>query len=254
MAIIFNEKLYAEKLLKQGFINQKRMFIDVLILAKYLFYIGKTKQQVKSDIIDFCKKHIEYFCYENHIEYIKEILSKASKSPLKFNTVLITQKEFDTIKNINNPSIEKIAFVLLVIYKYYDCNSFRVNISELFNLAEVKLTNSHKQMAILQFLTKNNSKAKRSGLYFFKRRVVFSDTTNTGLIEIENFDNLIYAYLKLKGDRVTKCIVCNTFVLYGASKFKYCRDCYKLHRREVISIKVSQYRKNVNNPEQLETQ
>lgn len=224
--IIFDEKIYAEAMLKKGFLTQNKNVYELIILSKYLLHLGKNTEQIKQDIINFCEKYMSYYNKDSWGKTIESVIDKSKKYPLIHDKeILITQNELSKINSINNINKEKIVFVLLVIYKFYGYKKFRINREEMFRLAQVKV-NYNAKIKILKELTKNNFiNIDDNG----RRSISFAEKEDIYIIIINNFNDFILEYLKWKGESIKYCKVCGKPIklVIPNSKAKYCNDCAK---------------------------
>jgi hypothetical protein len=115
---IFNELVYAEKLLQNGF--SRFMYRgDLIILAKYYKYLGQKEDKIEKNIVDFCYKFVPDFRIVIFSKKIKDaILTSRTNKILIPVDVPVTEHELKTIRNIGNYRYEKILFVMLVVSKY----------------------------------------------------------------------------------------------------------------------------------------
>ena len=124
--IIFCEKKHAEWMLENGFHNFMSSQ-DLSILARYLKYIGKNKTQIKSDLIDFCKRYNPEFNEVIYDKKIRWVIGTCDKYKLRITmSIKVTEKELETIKSVKNYKYEKILFVMLVIAMYFKHNRIRI--------------------------------------------------------------------------------------------------------------------------------
>jgi hypothetical protein len=131
--IIFDEYKYAKGLLAHGFMKFMSN-TDLTILAKYLRYIGKTDEQIKQDLNEFCLKHNPEFNPVISRNNLDAALKKSKKRFLVIpQPIPITQQEIDSIKRLKDYKSEKVAFVLLVIAKH-----FRINLGWKIYVANIK--------------------------------------------------------------------------------------------------------------------
>ncbi|WP_299831272.1 hypothetical protein [uncultured Metabacillus sp.] len=225
--IIFDEKKYAETMIKKGFQTKNKIVYELNILAKYYFYKDLNDDEVKSKIIKFCEKYIEHFNLDEWFQIINRTVFAAKRG--KFITgkvVNITQKELDVIDTLEDIREKKVVFVLLVLYKFYDYKKFEVVIEDLYRLSKLNI-NSKTKLKILQSLT---SKELIDITMGGKRWVKYSDKKGKPVITIKDFDDFVYEYeLYVGTENFKKCEVCEK-AIKGNSKSstnakKYCRKC-----------------------------
>lgn len=223
--IIFDEKKYAESMIKKGFQTKHKNVYELSLLAKYYFSLGLDEVKVKEKIIAFCKKFVEQFNSDEWYKIINKTVSIAKKGKLiTGRTVEISESELNKIKQLNSLNEQKVAFTMLVLYKFYDCKKFEVSIEDLYRLCKLNL-NSQTKLKILQSLTSQGYIDITMG---GKRWAKFSEkgNLNNSVIEIKDFDNFIYEYLRYIGETgYIGCEVCNKAIKTTSSTKKYCTTC-----------------------------
>lgn len=229
--IIFDEKKYAETLIEKGFQTKHKNVYELHVLAKYYFYIGVNIDKVKENLINFCEKHIEFFNMDEWYKIINKTVQSAQKGHFVTGKVVsITNKELEAIQKLEKLNEQKVAFVMLVLYKFHDCRKFEISIEELYRLAKLNL-NSKTKLAILHSLTKQDYIDISMG---GKRWVKFANEKGLPEITIINFDDFIYEYLRYIGEKgYGKCVECEKAIKLTNNRKKYCKDCWKDKQREL---------------------
>ncbi|MGK4040929.1 hypothetical protein AB0Y20_01410 [Heyndrickxia oleronia] len=227
--IIFDEKQFAEKMLKSGFQTKHKQVYELNILSKYYFHQGKSDEEVKEFIVKFCEKHIDYFSMSEWYKIINKTIeiTKSSKI-ITGKEVHITQKELDIIKQLEKLNEQKLAFVMLVLYKFYDYKKFEISIEDLFRLCKLNL-NSQTKLKLLQSLT---SKELIDITMGGKRFVKFADKKGKSVIEIKDFDDFIYEFsLYMDHEGFAVCKICNKAIKIRGKNHKRCRNCQTEYKR-----------------------
>ena len=247
--IIFDEKKYAEAMLKRGFSTKNKNVYELNILAKYYFYIGKSKQEVKELIITFCEKYIDYFNMDEWYGIINRTISSASRGKLTTGkSVEITKAELETIQQLSNIKEQKLAFTMLVLYKFYDCRKFKVTLKDLFELSDLTTINTDTKLKLLHSLTSQELiDIDMRG----RRWVKFNDENSNVKIVISNFENFIYEYLKFTGETISNCKLCNKAFktpgkIQASNPKKYCEECAIEQKRRSKRRWKNRSRKNKN--------
>lgn len=227
--IIFDEKKYAEDMLKKGFLTKHKNVYELHVLAKYYYSLGKADEQVKEEIIKFCNKHIEFFNQDEWYKIINNTLHAAQNG--KFITgkqIEITQNELNTIQQLEKLNEQKVAFVMLVLYKFYDFRKFEVSIEDLYRLCKLNL-NSKTKLSILQSLTRQELIDITMGS---KRWVKFAEKIGNAEITITDFDDFIFEYFRYIGtDGYVGCEKCDKAIKHYKTR-KYCSKCAKERQME----------------------
>ncbi|MCM3387312.1 hypothetical protein M3649_04085 [Ureibacillus chungkukjangi] len=243
--IVFDEKKYAEKMLKKGFFTKNKNVYELHILAKYYFYIGKTKDEVKELLTKFCNKYVEYFNMDEWYGVINRTISTASRGNLVTDKhVDITKSELDTIQTLKDIREQKLAFALLVLYKFYNYKRFKVTLEDLFNISDLLSYNSETRLRLLHSLTSQGIiDIDMRG----RRWVSFSEKESESfIIRIKDFDCFIYEYyLFLKLDGFMSCTNCNKATVYYYNK-QYCPNCKDEIRKETWRKSKSKSRKSLS--------
>jgi len=252
MKIILNEKGMLDKSLNNGYIDSKPS-ITIRLLAKHFFGIGQNKNQVFDSIDNFMIKNCRNYNITNWQDTINRIVNKVSKLEsfefLNIDKIIIYKEELEVIKNINNLRLEKLAFVLLVYSKIY--NKMNKNETNWVN-SDLKNIYSDTKMAISkkdQDLMVN--KLVNMGLLEVSRivnctniKILFTKNNGEITIEIDDFRDFVYYYLKWKGFKIGVCEGedCGRLIKIKNNKNKYCPDCWKIIRREQIKDNVANFR------------
>ena len=240
--IIFDEKIYAEEVLRKGFKTKNKNVYELNIVCKYLLSLGWDEGKVKKRIIKLCEKYIDGFSIEEWYKVINTTLSSAKRGTLKTGKeVHITQSELDVIQSIDGIREQKVAFTLLVLYKFYNYNKFTVQLIDLFTLSELTTIDTKTRLKILHKLTQS----KLIDIDMRGRRwVKFVDKDNEPVIVIKNFDNFIWEYLHFIGEgKFKRCMECHSVIKITTGNNLYCKRCSK----EVNRIKtLTKYHQKMN--------
>lgn len=222
--IIFDEKSHAEDILKKGFKTKNKTVFETFILAKYFFHIGLDESKVKQRIIKFYEKFQEDFNLDEYYKVINRTINYARNSKLKTNKeVQITQSELNIIQSLGNLREQKLAFVLLVLYKFHNYNKFTVSLEDLFTLSELTSVNSKTRLQLLHELT---SKGLIDINARGKRWVKFAEKRGLSYITIKKYENFIWEYFYYLEDRNFKrCSSCEKAIKITGRNNKYCYEC-----------------------------
>ena len=229
---IFNELEYAERMLADGFIGT-RMGSNLLILAKYYFYLGKDYSEVWNELSGFCAKFLNLYDEDLYAEKIDQIIKTANKLNLRIPVdVPVTKKEIDSIKEIGNYKFEKVLFTMLVLAKYYkltnpskkNTNSQYYYVNNSFNEILKHAHTSQKGNEIVHALY-NLGKIDRSKIidsYIIK----FTDDQDDSNVEIivSNINDITSFY-------PFYCLDCGKQIEKTGRNHKICDDCWKTKQR-----------------------
>ena len=228
--IVFDEKKYAEEMIKKGFKTKHKNVYELYILSKYYYSKDKDINLVKESIVKFCEKYIEYFNIDEWYKIINNTVKLAEKNNLiTGKEVSVTKKELEIICELEKLNEQKVAFVMLVLYKFYDYKKFEVMIEDLYRLCKLNI-NSQTKLKILQTLT---SKELIDITMGGKRSVKFADKIGDSEIVIKDFDDFIYEYERHIGeDKIGICECCGKAIKVTSNRKKYCKECWKEVRNE----------------------
>lgn len=241
MKIILDEKAVAEEILNTGKIYEN-IYITIKLLIKY-WYIeeGLRKKRITEKLNEFLEENYQGYNqakYENSIE--KEINSYIRKKYpfVKIESVNITKNELSYIHDLENITLEKVAFSLLVYCKVMNQinpnNNNRINgdLKELFKDARVVGSNEKKYTYIHKIQEyggiHSTKKIKKQSI-----RVDFIDEESETEIAINDFREFILEYLKWRGEDIIECEVCEKRIIKVNNKVKYCDECAEGIKKEL---------------------
>lgn len=239
--MIFCEKQYAEDLLKYGFtgfMSQR----DLNILARYFKSIGKNKKQIRSDLIEFCKKYNQGFNEFLFETQIRRAIDSSQKYKIREHIeISISEKEMDIIRAVKNFNKEKILFVMISIAKYFKFNHvgqekqsphFYVNakFSQIAKMARVNISKKERNQILFDL---NESGLIETNL-FGAFKINFVDNENEEII-IKDMNNIISFFPIF-------CSSCNKKMDKKLPRHDMCKECYQEKRRNDIKNNVRKFR------------
>lgn len=233
--IILNERKYAEECIAEKVI--RRPFVDLSILARYYYHHMGYRRKT---IIEMLTKCME-MCYPPYElkkaqwdDTIEKIARKAGDYKLhEIDGVWITTKELETIENLHNPVLEKLAFVVLCLAKlniarYPDMDGWvNEDAKEIFSLARVGDAASQRYLRLgkLKEAGLIRPSLKMADLSF---QVLFVDHDGEGVLFVSesDFRELGYKYLQYKGENIIECADCGILIRGNKNNTKrYCSNC-----------------------------
>lgn len=232
--ILLNEKEYAEKCLNNKYVGEKPFYTLTILAKYYYYYFNYRKKKITELLIDFMSKYYpRYDCNKSTWnDNIEKIAGNAGKYSLfEIDGVWITDKELETISNIHNKVLERLAFALLCIAKLNSIknpnNNGWVNTcaKEIFSLARISCSVNERycklnmlyQSSLLELPKKNDN---------LNVRVTYMDNSGKNILFISDFRELGYEYLKYKGENFIRCRECGILIRDNkAGTKKYCREC-----------------------------
>ena len=177
---------------------------------------------------------------------LEKISNQASKYPLvQVNFVCITKHELETIQEIKSKPMQRIAFTLLCLAKFYDSvnekNNDWVNskINDIFNVAHVQIPKNKKPL-ILNDLRKLGLIEYSAKVDNVNVNVQFVDNESEVILQIDDFRDLGYEYALYCGENFIRCRECGKLVRQnGNNTFGYCKEhrgYQKIETKKLICI------------------
>jgi len=224
--LIFDEEIYAKKLLKSGF----AVFMsgkDLYILAKYFKHIGKNKTQIEKDLFLFCEKYNPDFNRIIYDSYIKNIVKSAVKAKLTLEKeVKITKNELKSIKSVKNHNKEKILFVMLVLAKHEakdEAKKFFANpfFTEVLRLAKVNINKEGWHKLVYELNQTGLIQATKTQTC----EITFVDVAGEAEITVDNMKNIISFFPFF-------CVSCGKTLKNKPKRRDLCDKCYSELRKK----------------------
>jgi hypothetical protein len=252
LGLIVNEKIICEKALSEKTLEGKPMKTIRLIIKKYLNE-KLTKEQVFGKIDSFMQ---EIYKDKYNKSYWKKIITEAINTVSKYNSynlidiekVEIYKEELEIIESLNDITLEKLAFTLLVYAKINKIinptSDGRINISlnSIFEEAKVKKDKKllHKLVELKYILTNATCDSTTMKINYMKNR---GDVARV-VYNLQD-GNVITYYLEYKLDEKYKsCEICNNrFKQKSKKPQKYCYKCAKKIKTENDKIRIENIRK-----------
>lgn len=248
--IIFDHKRYYDSLLKNGFakIPNKR---DLMVLAREWKHNDKLSfLEIKQNLIAFCLKNNPKFSfaeYENTIIDVCNEVCKETEWQASPRLITFSHKELGMLISIENNLQQKLLFAIMCIVKFKNGNYFflnsnsSLNLSFLFELANVKVSKIEQKMMIYE-LCHNNFLSVDARL---KYEVLCLDENclNDVAIQFYSSDNMVLYLEKYKGNKlVSFCENCGIIYKKSGKNQKYCKICSEIMKNESIKQLKQSYR------------
>ena len=226
----------------QEIINRKSVsentYADLILLIKYFYSQAKKDnkrlkmKEVISELQEYLKPQYDNYQSVDWYNRLEKLIKKYKNTPLyDVDNIPITDSELTTIKSIKNKKLEKIAFVSLVLAKYYNLknekNNGYVNVeySVIFGLARVSATIMYEQPLLLHELKEMNLVQRANRINNPNFRVLFIDNDSPVVLHITDLRELGYQYLKYKGEKFIECAECGVLLRKKNNATKYCPAC-----------------------------
>ena len=236
MTVVLNEHEWAKEMITTHSLG-KKPFETISRVAKYYIDNNYSKKEVRRMLDTFllqCDPTASLPKWSDTIDYA---LDRALKyDAIKIDHISITEPEMRAIDSVNSKQARRLAFTLLCLAKYWDAvnphGDHWVNSRdcEIMRMANIN-TSIRRQSFMYNTLNK-------CGMIQFSKKV---DNTNVRVcfiedgdvvLNISDFRNLGYQYLKYHGEPYFECQNCGITTKYSnpenknsCSKQKYCKSC-----------------------------
>lgn len=232
--MILNEELYAKNLL----LGRNK---DVKSAVKKIGYITRYNAQVLKkcesenyeSTVKWMNKHQDNFDESSYSNVISKAIKSAKKRPLyKIDGIIITKKELDTIKSLENIREEKILFVLLCMAKQqaevlqFTDGLVNYAITDLCKSARISVPADEREYILHDILVKGLISCPKKNDTKCLRVNFIEENGETELILNEiDCQELAYTYLKWKnGSGFKRCRRCGR-LMNSRNKNDFCQFC-----------------------------
>ena len=207
----------------------------MFVISNFNHYVcNLDKDQSYNAINDYMRKNCSSYSEVGYYAAIQGCVKDATKRVWRdISQVIITKKELDVIKALNDDRQEKLAFVLLADAKYENAckdrnvNYSNISIPELYRQARVTMPVKDRNM-FLSFLYDNqlvqrNLNPDSSG---FKLLYVYDDDETAILLSENNYKELAFTYMNWKYGGYKECRGCGR-LFKPKGNAQYCKSCIK---------------------------
>lgn len=182
--------------------------------------------------------------------YIEKCTTTARKYTLcECKGVWVTENELETIGNINNKVLERLAFTLICLAKFGNYrnpdNNNWVSYSngDIYSMACINTTafekdikfNRLKELGLIEYAKKINN---------LSVKVLYTDEGSRKKLFINDFRKLGYEWRLYSGEKYIRCENCNILIKNTNGKRKYCKDCGANADREKARTRMKKIRAN----------
>lgn len=232
--IILDERLYAERMLCDGF-DGIVSYRDLSILAKYYYHIeGLRKKKILGKLIEYLQTNGHEYKddWHNIGEMLEKIAGNAGKYKLyEISGVRITRAELEVINNLRTKKIRRFAFTLLCLAKLSNLKSEKkagwVNQKprDIFKLAHItccvdeqnSIISDMYDLDLVDFAEIDESESIR---------VKYINDDSDEVLFVSDFRELGYEYLLYCGENYIRCAECGVLTRGNKNGDKrYCHDC-----------------------------
>lgn len=222
-------------MINANFVDENNPTNTIKMIARYNHYVCQLdKDQSYNVINDYMRKNCSSYSEVGYYAAIQGCVKDATKRVWRdISQVIITKKELDVIKALNDDRQEKLAFVLLADAKYENaCKNRNVNYSnisipELYRQARVTMPVKDRNM-FLSFLYDNqlvqrNLNPDYSG---FKLLYIYDDDETALQLSENNYKELAFTYMNWKYGGYKECCCCGR-LFKPKGNAQYCKSCMK---------------------------
>ena len=234
MAIVLNEREWAEEMITSRTLG-KKPFETLRRVARYYLDNGIQKREVRRMLEQFLLQCDPAASLTKWSDLLDAALSVAAKhEAIHIEGIDITKPEMEKINNLGGRQIQRLAFTLLCLAKYWNIVTKKtdgwVNSKDNDIMKMANIYTSIKRQSLM-YHTLNEA-----GLIQFSRKV---DNTSVRVcflepgdvvLHITDFRNLGYQYLMYAGEPFFVCANCGITTKIEkrtnrGPKQKYCREC-----------------------------
>lgn len=250
MTIVLNEHEWAEEMVMNHSLG-KKPFETLCRVARYYLDNGMSKRDTRRALETFLVQSDPTVSIPKWSDSINSALTRASKYPaIDIEEIVISKPEMRRIDSLGGKQVQRLAFTLLCLAKYWNIVSNRsdgwINNKDFDIMRMANVKTSIKRQSLMFF------NLREAGMIEFSRKV---DNTNVRVTFIESgepalrvtdFRNLGYQYMMYHGGQYFVCANCGiTEKLENPNKGrkqKYCKSCASeaiLQRRVNYSMRRS---------------
>lgn len=233
MGIILKENEWAEQMIQSRTLGKKPSE-TLYRVARYYLDNGYSKKEVRNKLDAFliqCEPTSSLTKWSDSLDYA---LNRACKyEAIDIEYIEITDKEMDKIYDLKSKQIQRLAFTLLCLAKYWQKvipnGDYWVNNKDNEIMALANINTSIRRQSLMYFTL------KEYGMIQFSKKI---DNTNVRVCfaedgevvcRVSDFRNLGYQYLKYRGEPYFECQNCGITTKYNdpikGKKQKYCKTC-----------------------------
>lgn len=231
MGIVLNERDYVDRILQRYELGVKPTETLSRVARYYMSIDGAKKSSVRAKLEDFmlrCDPTINLVKWQDTID---RIIKSSDKFPLiSIESVPITAKEIEICDSLDGVQSRRLMFTLICLAKYSNLvnekNGGWVNRQdkEIFKLANVVTSIKRQSLMLNDF--------RSAGLIRFSKKVdnvninvLCIDDGGLSVLDIRDFRNLGYQYMRFHGDPYIECEECGLVIKKRSNAQKYCHDC-----------------------------
>lgn len=217
MAIILNEYEWAEKMILNKDLGRKPSE-TLSRVARYYYENRYSKREIRKLLDQFliqCNPDASLFHWSDTLDRITKNAGKYQI--IQIDSIPITEAELAVIKSIDAAPVQRLAFTLLCVSKYWDFvspkNNHWVNSPdrEIFSMANISASSKSQDLMYGKLLNAGLIKLSKK-IDSLNMQVLFGDEVGDPVLHIRDFQNLGYQYMKYLGGPFFECKHCGKTV------------------------------------------
>ena len=244
MSLILDELSYCKEMIKKKEYGTNYVKLKTLILlAKYYRFLGEDTREIKKKLRQVCRMVDPN--YNDTIQgwkldvAVREMKKRRIRQSI---SIPITTEELQKIKELNNPALERVAFVYLVYGKFLKYNDttitkkkvrqigiFYVNEKSqvIFEKAKVIVRKKERNEMLHVLYEKGMLDSTRYGGVVLK----YSSENSPTVFMVENYDDVSLYYRMWDKEQISKCECGRLFVRKNPNE-KLCPVCKRERQLE----------------------
>ena len=231
--IVLNENDWAAEMIQERSLGKKPYETLCRVAKYYADKLGYSKREVRKMMDEFllmCDPVASLPKWSDTIDYA---VKRAFKyKAIEIDKIDVTVPEMKRIESLEGRQMQRLAFTLLILSKYWDCvnpqGDHWVNTKDSEIMRMANINTSIKRQSLMYY------NLKELGLLQFSRkvdntnvRVLFQEDGGT-VLSITDLRNLGYQYLMYRGEPYFACENCGLVTKRknaSGRKPKYCPEC-----------------------------
>lgn len=243
MSIVLNEYEWAEQMIENHELG-KKPFETLSRVAKYYYANQYDKKDVRKLLDTFLIQCDPSASLVHWSDTLDKISRSVDKYPLIcIDSIKITDSELAKIESLTGKQLRRLAFTLLCVAKYWDAasdsNNHWVNSSdkEIMQMANINTSIKRQSMMFGELRDKGFIRFSKK-IDNLNVQVLFMHEGQTAM-QIQDFRNIGYQYLKYYGEPYFECVNCGITVKMQepsrGRRQKYCSGCaVELHTKQRV--------------------
>ncbi len=231
--IVLNERRWAEHVLNTGDLGDSP-YATVYMLARYFYHVeGLKRKKIMEKLDSLLSQLIADYNPVKWENVIEKAATQAKKRPLiEIPEITVNKGEIEFIKALKGMPLQRLAFTMIVIAKYFNIlketnnNWVNLELKQVFQLACVSATvkeqaKMYRKLIDADFMEYSKKVGNNNA------RVLILDDSEPE-VYVDDMRAIGHFYQVYCGEPYTKCERCG--VLIRQNKFgnkKYCADCAK---------------------------